>query len=333
MTNEELVAQIKAGENERENMSELWQQNKGFVASIAKKYKSYAEMDDLMQEGYIGLNDAVEHYEFMQGALFISYAAFWIRQRIVRYVEQSGTIRLPSHQYRAVWRYKRFIREYTQAYGTKPSDRVCRAFFGIDAEKLEELRKAEDKGNLKSLDATISKEDDSLTLGDTVAAVLDLEEDAIRKRDHELMSEELWRIVDKLPEEQAIVITRRYKNNDTYKTLGQELGCSFQYVRDLERTAIRKLKGPARKVRCRLYFEQYIAPAEIHHVGVESFQRTWMSSVDRDALRDVEAWEHEKEIRELQEVRQLLDEWAEKTNREEDKKASKQFKERFYAEC
>lgn len=194
------------------------------------------------------------------------------------------------------------------------------------------MRKAESTGEIKSLDAAIGEEDDSLTLGDTVASDQNLEGDVIRKRDHELMSEELWKMIDDLPEKQAIVITRRYKNKDTYEVLGRELGCSFQYARDLERTALRKLRGPARKIKCRLYFEQYIAPAEIHHVGVESFQRNWMSSVDRDALRDIEAWEHEKELREAQEIRNLLEEWAGKTNRTEDKEASERFKEQRYVD-
>lgn len=76
MTNEQLVVRIQAGEETAANMLQLWQQNKGFVASIAKKYRGYAEMEDLMQEGYIGLNDAVAHYKEGKGALFTSYAAF-----------------------------------------------------------------------------------------------------------------------------------------------------------------------------------------------------------------------------------------------------------------
>ena len=63
MTNEQLVARIQAGENTAENMLQLWQQTKAFVAKLAKKYKGYAEFDDLMQEGYLGLNEAVNHYD------------------------------------------------------------------------------------------------------------------------------------------------------------------------------------------------------------------------------------------------------------------------------
>ena len=67
MTNEQLARRIRAGENEAENMKTLWIQCKAFVAKMARKYSGYAEMDDLMQEGFLGLCDAVEHYEPEEG--------------------------------------------------------------------------------------------------------------------------------------------------------------------------------------------------------------------------------------------------------------------------
>lgn len=67
MTNEQLVIRVKAGEDTAGNMLKLWQQNKGFIAKMAKKYQGYAEMDDLMQEGYIALCEAVRQYDPEQG--------------------------------------------------------------------------------------------------------------------------------------------------------------------------------------------------------------------------------------------------------------------------
>ena len=80
MTNEQLVIRVKAGEDTAGNMLKLWQQNKGFIAKMAKKYQGYAEMDDMMQEGYIALCEAVRQYDPEQGVTFLHYAAFWIRQ-------------------------------------------------------------------------------------------------------------------------------------------------------------------------------------------------------------------------------------------------------------
>ena len=105
MTNEQLVARIQAGENTAENMLQLWQQTKAYIYKVAKKYSGYAEMDDLMQEGYLGLNAAVEHYKPDQGTKFISYLTFWLKMRMQRYIENNGSVRLPSAMYQADMRY------------------------------------------------------------------------------------------------------------------------------------------------------------------------------------------------------------------------------------
>ncbi len=79
MDNEQLVARIQAGEDVAGNMLKLYDQNRGFLTSMAKKYQGLAEMDDLLQEGYIGLSEAVDHFDADRGVSFIHYAAFWIR--------------------------------------------------------------------------------------------------------------------------------------------------------------------------------------------------------------------------------------------------------------
>lgn len=75
MDNGQIVNRIQAGENEQENMTLLWQQNQNFITMIARKYSSCAEMEDLEQEGYIGLYEAVRHYDASSGVPFINYAA------------------------------------------------------------------------------------------------------------------------------------------------------------------------------------------------------------------------------------------------------------------
>ena len=122
-TNEQLVVWIQTGENRAENMVQLWQQNRGFIATIARKYADLAEMEDLEQEGYIGLCEAVRHYEPDKDVKFISYAAFWIRQAMRRYVDNCGAVvRFPSNMVDWIRAYKRAAGQYKQAYGEWPSD-------------------------------------------------------------------------------------------------------------------------------------------------------------------------------------------------------------------
>ena len=70
-SNEQLVARIRAGENEAECMLSLWQQNQGFIHKMAVRYSGFAEIEDLKQEAYIGLCAAVEHYDEDKGVPFV----------------------------------------------------------------------------------------------------------------------------------------------------------------------------------------------------------------------------------------------------------------------
>ena len=98
MDNEQLVARIRAGVDTADNMLALYEQNHGFIHKMALKYSGYAEIEDLKQEAYIGLCAAVEHYDEDKGVAFISYAGFWIKQTMQRYIDNcGGVVRLPVH--------------------------------------------------------------------------------------------------------------------------------------------------------------------------------------------------------------------------------------------
>lgn len=283
MTNEQLVTRIQAGENTAENMLQLWQQTKAYIYKVAKRYSGYAEMDDLMQEGYLGLNAAVEHYED-QGRKFISYLTLWLKMKMQRYIENNGSIRLPSGMYQTVVRYKRFVRQYEQECGCEPSELACRAFLGVSEEELMDIRESAKKANVSSLDSVVSQDNDKIVLRDLIASDQNLEEDAMRKRDHELMAAELLNAISELPKKQAIVIIEKYKNGATYKEIGNKLECSYQYVEYMARQALRRLRRPRTSNRFKCYYEQYITPYPIVHVGIESFQRTGYSEVERAIL-------------------------------------------------
>ena len=269
-TNEQLVALIRAGEDPAGNMLKLWEQNKGFIAKMARKYSGYAEMDDLMQEGYLALNEAVEHYTD-KGAAFLTYAAFWIQQGLRRYIEHNSTVRLPSGLYDDVIKYKRIRREYLTEYGTEPTEREIRALLGVSGKELERIEENAKRGKIRSLSEPIGEEEDNYTLGDTLRSGEDLEADAIRRRDHELMSAELWAQVERLPEKQILIIRKTFRDNCSSEMIGRDLGCSYQYINNMKLKAIRRLARPGINKGYKVYFEQYISANTIQHVGIESF--------------------------------------------------------------
>lgn len=285
MDNEQLVARIRAGENEAENMLQLWKQNKGFIAMIARRYSTGAEMEDLEQEGYIALCEAVQHYDPDRGMSFISYAAFWIKRRMRICADNSRTVRLSFNAGDEVRQYQKIMREYRQECGCDPSDRELCGFLYVSREKLNQIRKAAQMGNIRSLDEPVQGMDGDISIGDTVASGEDMEEDTIREIDKERMKRELWLAVDQLPGDLPAAVRLRYENGLTLEKTGQALGVNRERARQLESKAFRILRQPHRCTRFRGYFEEYLSAAPIHHVGVRRYLETWESEVEREALR------------------------------------------------
>lgn len=165
ISNEQLVSRIQSGEDEAENMLKLWEQNRKFITMMARKYAGLAEMEDLEQEGYIGLCEAVRHYEPDKGMKFINYAAFWIKQAMKRYIENTGAVvRIPSNMQDWIRKYDRVLQEYRQTYHEWPSDGAMCWLLDIGQKKLKEIQEAANMGQIRSLDEPIGTEEGGAVL-------------------------------------------------------------------------------------------------------------------------------------------------------------------------
>ena len=123
MSNEEIVLQIKNGYSVTDNMQKLYENNLPLITMYVKKYSVYEPMEDLLQEAYLGLWEAVQHYEETGNVLFMTYASFWIKQAVIRYIENCGsTIRIPSHFKQKIYRYNKINAEFKKEYGKTPAD-------------------------------------------------------------------------------------------------------------------------------------------------------------------------------------------------------------------
>lgn len=286
MTNEQLVLRILAGEDEAKNMLQLWEQNQRFIGSIAVKFSGYAEMDDLKQEGYIAMCNAVRNYDPDQGSTFIHYAAFWIRQGMQRYIENCcGAIRIPVGVQTEIRKYKKICSSFQKQYGREASDRELCGLLCVNGEKLDQLKKDAEMGQIRSLSEPIGGEDGDITLGDAVASADDLEGTTMQDLDAEIMKRDLWIAVDELPGKLPSVIRCRFLEGKTLEETGRIIGVNKGAVRRQQEKALRELRWTSRGRKYRGYYEEYISASPVCHVGVESFQRTWTSSTEREALR------------------------------------------------
>lgn len=288
MTNEQLVARIQAGVDTAENMLKLWQQNRRYIYKLAMKYKGYEDMDDLQQEGYIGLCNAVQAYQPEEGVPFISYAAFWIRQAMQRYIEDCGTVvRIPVGRRQEALRYQKLCAAFAREYGREPADSEACRFLGVSLEALGRIKSAACMGRVGSLDKALTDEDQEATVGDLVPCDADIEGEILDKVQQEELAAVIWPLVDNLPGQQGAVLRMRYQEDLTLTECGRRLGMTAEGARQQHGNALREMRrtSRSRKLRPFLPEAERIYSSGIAGTGVQAFDRTWTSATERTALR------------------------------------------------
>ncbi|MDO4325157.1 MAG: sigma-70 family RNA polymerase sigma factor [bacterium] len=286
MTNEELVQRIKDGDSAA--LEELYSQVKSFIHSIAWKYRGYAELEDLEQEGFLGLYDAVEHYNPAAGYTFLTYAGHWIKQHIRKYINDCAfSVRIPAYTMQKVRDAEKaaaMLEQKTTSDSRKaPLSRLDREII----EQIEQSRKTALKRHTVSLDAPIKGFEEDITLADTIAADGSLESSVLDALAADELREILWKLVDALPKEQASVLHLCYEDNLTRAAAGDHLGISHECVRRHERQALRELREPKNSRHLLPYWSDTYSAA-IRGCGVQRFKQTFTSSTERAAIHNLE---------------------------------------------
>ena len=241
MTNEELVLEYQSGDDNA--LEALYSQNAKMIEKVIRKYAGVEELDDLRQEAYFGIYRAAALWNPEKDCNFITYAVYWIRAAIVRYIEEcGGVVRIPSHRRAVMIRYNKAVNGYRVRFGNYPSDIELCVLLGLNQEQLEKLKADIQASRIRSTSEVIGGEEDDITLEDTIADENDQYETVIDQIQQEQLSKELWSCVDDLKPQQAGVIRGHYKEGQTLKECGAALGVSTERARQIEQKAIRELR-------------------------------------------------------------------------------------------
>lgn len=244
----------------------------------------YAELEDLTQEGYIALCEAIRHYKPAAGAKFSSYATVVIRRHMQRYVYQNGTLSMSEHMAVLLSQYRQLCSVFEARYDRQPSDGEIARFLGIEQERAALLRKTVKISHVISLDSPIDEEDGETTICDTVPGTCDTEQEAVENVYQDQMRRVVWEAVDRLPEQQADVIRCRYVEDMTLQAVGDRIGATRERVRQEESKGMRALRNREMFPELHAVYNDSIYSKAIKGNGVSRFATTWTSSTERVAL-------------------------------------------------
>jgi RNA polymerase primary sigma factor len=252
---DELALSERIQRGDKEAQKTLVNANLRLVVKIARIYAAPdISFMDLVQEGNMGLIHAAEKYDHARKVRFSTYASWWVRQYISRFLSNKRrTIRLPHRKEEILKKIQRAYHGLSQTLMHQPRTRDIAAEIGVSPEDIETI--------LGITNGFVSLETES---GDRdLPAVVDLHEDYTYNPERTFMRQssrdETLRFLDRLKEQEKRILTYRYQldgcEGHTLKKIGAKMGISPETVRQIEIRALKKIRPHAEELRGCIYLE------------------------------------------------------------------------------
>ena len=255
---EEVICAEKASRGDKKAIDELVRRNLRFVVSVAKQYATTQNpLEDLVNEGNIGLIIAAEKFKPEMGFKFISYAVWWVRKIIMEHLSKHGRlVRLPANKIKSLSKLDKQINELEQKLGRNVCIQEIIEEFGgdtdFDGKSTQKKFKNEymlldmlNDYSMDSLDRDISGEDKGTTLAETIS-----DDSMFKSADNELLTEDVRKqlneVLDILKPRDRLVMVGLYGLDGciprTLNDIGDEIGVTREMVRQIREKSLVKLR-------------------------------------------------------------------------------------------
>ena len=251
----ELAQRIKAGDQKA--LDKLVRANLRFVVSVAKQYQNQGlSLQDLINEGNLGLVKAAQRFDETRGFKFISYAVWWIRQSILQAVaEQARIIRLPMNQVGALAKVKKCVAMLEQRLERRPTLKEIADEVDMPEDKVEQLLNLTSRA--MSTDAPLDDEDDSNFLD---VYVNDDETQTDTLVEQESTSKAIRKSLDMLNEKERTIICMYFglgtSREYTLEEIAMKLDISRERTRQIRDRALKRLRSEPNSPLYQMYLNQ-----------------------------------------------------------------------------
>jgi RNA polymerase primary sigma factor len=240
---EEVICAQKIRAGDLKSLEKLTKANLRFVVSVAKQYQySSIPLPDLINSGNEGLVTAAYKFDESKGFKFISYAVWWIRQSIIKSIQDNAKpVRFSSNKTLLLAKYKKVEDAYLQVHGELPSIDYVSKIMEIDEESAEEIMNL-NKVKFSSLDTGLNQGEETT---ETQADILP-DNDSLKNLQRNIMQDSLRKdlldCISKLTEKEKFILIKLFnldgKGEETLEEIGKKLNLSKERIRQIRDNAI-----------------------------------------------------------------------------------------------